>query len=155
MNHWVVAFPCLLYPASFGACSSPRKSKATPCADVTDAAMGLMFIYQTSRPDGVWYSMQSNVGLPYFSISVSLNVILTVLIAARLILHKKNIRSAMGSPTGIRGMSKVAVTILVESCALYALNSLLYIGSRGARSYVASIFLPILAQTQVRTVFNT
>ena len=113
--------------------------------------MGVMFIYQTSQPNSsIWNSIAINFGLPYFSISISLNVLLTLMIVVRLALHSRNIRSAMGAPVGISGLYKAIVTMLIESSALYAVNSLLFIGPWAAGNHAADIFLPILAETQVR-----
>jgi hypothetical protein len=40
--------------------------------------------------------------------------------------------------------------MLVESCALYAINFALFIGAWGAQSHVSDIFFPLLADNQVR-----
>ena len=125
--------------------TSPRKLRLT-----ADAAMGILFIYQTSQPDNsIWSSVAISFGIPYFSISLSLNMILTLLIVTRLVLHNRNVRTAMGVPPGFGGLYKAIVTMLVESSALYAVSSLLFVAPWGAGSHVADIFLPILAETQV------
>ena len=127
---------------------------ATPTAHIIDTAMGIMLIYQTSQPDSsIWNTVAINFGIPYFSISLSLNIILTLLIVARLGMHSKNIRSAMGAPAGASGLYETIITVLIESCALYAVTSLLFVAPWGAKSHVADIFLPILAEIQVRTLF--
>jgi hypothetical protein len=119
----------------------------------TDIAMGIVFIYQTSQPDSsIWNSVAINFGLPYFSISIALNILLTLMIVTRLVLHNRNVRSAMGAPPGISGLYMAAVTMLIESSALYAVNSLLFIGPWAATSHAADLFLPILAETQVRAL---
>lgn len=129
-NYWVIAFPCLTYLASL--------------------AMGIMLIYQTSQPDSsIWNSVAINFGVTYFSISISLNILLTLLIVVRLVLHSKNIRSAMGAPAGASGLYKAIITVLIESSALYAVNSILFVAPWSVKSHVADIFLPILAETQV------
>ena len=49
------------------------------------------------------------------------------------------------------GLSKAIVTMLIESCALYAVISLLFLGLCGAgESSVVGFLLQILFQTQVR-----
>lgn len=112
--------------------------------------MGILFIYQTSQPNSsIWNSVAISFGIPYFSISLSLNIALTLLIVTRLVLHNRNIRTAMGVPAGFTGLYKAIVTMLIESSALYAINSLLFVGPWGAKSHVGDIFLPILAETQV------
>ena len=56
----------------------------------------------------------------------------------------------MGCPGGIGELYKAIVTMLVESSALYAVNSLLFIASWRAGNHAADIFVPMLAETQVR-----
>ena len=81
--------------------------------------MGIMLVYQTAElTGGVWF------GLPYFSISLSLNVLLTLMIVVRLILHTRSIRTSTGKG-GINGLYMVIVTMLIESSALYGVSSLL------------------------------
>jgi len=88
-------------------------------------------------------------GVPYLSISVSLNVLLTIMIVIRLILHSRNILATRGA-AGRIGLYRAIITMLIESSALYAVNSLLLIGLLGAGNHAADTFLPILAETQVR-----
>jgi hypothetical protein len=91
---------------------------------------------------------------PYFSISVSLNVLLTLMIAVRLILHSREIRGIAGSLVKPDRLYKAIVTILIESSAIYAISFLLFIGSWAAGSSVQNIFLQALAETQVRVFFS-
>ena len=93
--------------------------------------------------------MGIDFGLPYFSISLTLNILLTLMIAIRLILHNREVITAVGL-TGTDGLCRAIVTMLVESSALYAVTSLLYVGPWGAGSHAANIFLPCLCQIQVR-----
>jgi len=130
-NRWVVAFPCLMYIASVG--------------------MGIWFIYQNSLPSSILNSLGSKTGVPYFAISISLNILLTLLIVFQLVTHGRNIRNAVGAGAG--GVYKAIVTMLIESCALYAVSSILFIAPWSVNSWVADIFLPILAQNQVIAPF--
>lgn len=112
--------------------------------------MGIITLYLASQPgSSLWSGITVNFGLPYFTISVGLNVILTLMISARLILHSRNIRGAMGSTTGASSLYRAIVTMLIESSALYAVTSLLFIGPYAANNYASDIFLPILAEVQV------
>ena len=106
--------------------------------------MGILYAYQNAQvtPD-VWSA------LPYFSISLSLNILLTLMIVVRLILHARNTRNALGI-TGIGGLCKAIATMLVESCALYALSSLLVIVPLGVGNSVVNLFLAMLPEVQVR-----
>ena len=117
-------------------------------ANVINTATGIL--YQVAGLRDVSYgSAVTDFGLPYISISISLNILLTLMIIIRLILHTKNIRTAMGG-TGINGLCTAIVTILVESCALYTMSSLFVIAPWVAGYHDVIILLPILSQTQVR-----
>ena len=112
--------------------------------NVASAATGVLFIYKGTQLSG-----SARFALPYLSISLSLNILLTLMIITRLILHARNTRAALRIG-GIGGLCKAVVTMLVESCALYAVNSLLWLGPDVANNSVSYFFSFILSQTQVR-----
>ena len=120
-------------------------------SNVINIATGVVtLIRRSSRPgSNIWNSVTIDFGVPYLSISVSLNLLLTLMIVTRLVLHNREIRTAMGAPSGLTGLYKAIITMLIESSALYAVNSLLFVGPWGAKNHAADIFLPILAETQV------
>lgn len=128
MNYWVITFPFLMYFAS--------------------VATGIVFVHQITRTN-VQNALALNIGIPYFSVSISLNVILTLMIITRLILHSRKSRSVLGAHTGASRLYKEVITTLIESSALCAITSLLFIVPWAAGSWVADIFLPLLAETQV------
>src|SRR5882762_2691820 len=119
MNYWFIALPCVMYLATMGTCSGPQELIALLSAHTADTAMGVVFIYQTVQP--AWVSSHNaaaiNIGLSYYAISFSLNVILTLMIVIRLIMHSRNIRNAIGAPTKASGLYRVIVTMLIESSA--------------------------------------
>ena len=106
--------------------------------------MGIVFFYQGPQVDGPLWST-----LPYFLISLSLNILLTLMIVVRLTLHTRDTRTALGIP-GMGGLWKAIVVTLVESCALYTVNSLLVIGPLGGGNSISNPFMTTLAQIQVR-----
>ena len=114
-------------------------------ANVVNVAMGIVFVYQSAQVDGAYWQS----ALLYFSISLSLNILLTLMIVVRLILHARDTRTALGI-SGTGGLCKAVVVMFIESCALYAVNSLLFIGPMGAGNSISNLFLATLAQTQVR-----
>ena len=92
-----------------------------------------------------------NISVSHYSISISLNVLLTLMIVARLVLHSRNIRTSMGI-AGIGGLCKVIITMLIESSVIYATSSLLVIWLLGTGMGGSSGFLFILAETQARAL---
>lgn len=115
----------------------------------------MLMYYQISQPTDVTEgTVIQNFNYPFFAISPSLNILLTLMIVARLILHRRNIQNAMGaSARTTAGLYQAIVTVLIESCALYAVSFILFIGPWGSGSSAANIFFPIVAQTQVCAFF--
>ena len=111
----------------------------------------LLLINQAVRHENAtWGTVVFHFGLPYLSISMSLNILLTLMIIIRLALHIRDVRIAMGGPDGIGGLYKTVVTMLIESCALYTMSSFLVIGSWVSGDHSTIIFFNILTQIQVR-----
>ena len=111
----------------------------------------MLVYYQISHPScTIWRSGTINIGIPY-SVSVSLNVLITLMIVGRLILLCREIQNTINAPFRLGGLYKAVVTVLSESSALYAITFLLFIGTWAANNPAEFFFWPILAQTQVRT----
>jgi hypothetical protein len=127
---WILALPFIMYLGS--------------------TSMGIMFIYESSSPNSNVFAQGAvDFGLPYFALSTSLNVLLTLLISIRLMLHQYRVKgtSKIG---GRRNLPYNAiVAMLVESSALYSIFSLLFLGTYAAGNSASAIFLPILSQTQI------
>ena len=118
------------------------RAAVTPITNVSKIVMGLLTIISSWKAVPVTY-------ISFFSISVSLNVTLTLMIVLRLVLHGRSVRAATGSRTGIGGLYKTIATMLIESCALFALSSLFSVGSY-AHNEAANLAVPILTEIQVR-----
>jgi len=73
------------------------------------------------------------------------------MIIVRLFLHGRDTRTTARSLVGTDGLYKAIITMLIESSALYAVSSLLVIGTFASRSWAADLFLPVLAEAQVRS----
>jgi len=144
MNLWAVAVPFLMLLGSVGACLGSLRTAVPLEANVDNIAAGIVFLY----PDGgalspIWS------GLVYFSISLSLNTLLTLMIVIRLITYSRNIRAATGSPAGVNGLYKTIATMLIESSAIFAVSAVLYIGLMAVNHPVMDLISPILCETQV------
>ena len=106
--------------------------------------MDILYVYRNTQPTGiVWSSLSS------FSISPSLNILLTLMIVIRLTLTPGSFGQPWGG-TGSGGLCKATVTVFIESCAIYAVIISLVLGLLSAGNGAANIFTPILAETQVR-----
>jgi len=126
--------------------------------------VGIATLYFQRHPykDIVTVRGLSEFGVPYLSISVSLNILLTLMIVVRLVLHGRIIRAAPRSAVGISGLCKMVSTMFIESCAIFTMSSLVVVGALAATEtysnldiyfsggFVVDIFFPILAEIQVR-----
>ena len=134
-----------MYLGSVGAHFSPPRTGGDTQVNINNIALGIILIRRTTEVFGALWPV-----LAYLSISVSLNVLLTFMIVIRLVLYIRNTRTALGI-TGAGGLCKAVVTMLVESCALYSVSSLLVLGPMSTGTgRIANFFIPILPETQVR-----
>lgn len=129
---------------------------ATVSADFAETAMGIMFVLEVSQPNSFYTRPTEiyNFSTAFYSISFSLNFLLTLMIVIRLAWHSRNIQKLLGATAGAGGTYKTIVTILVESFALYAVNYVLFIGLWIDGNAAASIFQAILGEVQVRAAFG-
>jgi len=88
-------------------------------------ASAIALLIETAKPGAVFgMVLISDFGTAFWSISLSLNVISTTLIAGKLMWHQRSLRQA-GIPQSDQYMSIAA--ILAESAALYSISGLIYI----------------------------
>jgi len=104
-NLWIIIIPCILFMAAVGS--------------------SIVLLVETARPGaGFGNPLISKFGTAFWSISVSLNVISTILIAGMLLYHDRKLRrlgfQGNGPYTGI-------AAVLAESAALYSICGLIYI----------------------------
>lgn len=85
--------------------------------------------------------------------SLSLNVIVTLLIAGRLLVYRYHMRKIMGRQHTTTYSNIIA--ILVESAALYSVFAILFIVPFGLGNPVGNIFLQVVNQVQVGSYFST
>ena len=151
MNYWAVAIPFVIYLATWGTCSNSPQPKPALTVSGYDTATGIAVIYAEALSyDGILF--YDRWGDAYYPIALSLNVLLTLMLITRLVLHSKNIRSAMGAQDGASGLYKTIVTMLVESGALYAASFVLLLGPWASQSVVENFAIQILPEIQVRTI---
>ena len=97
--------------------------------DPINVGMGIMELYFQYQGCPKAFSGLLMFGVPYLSISASLNILLTLMIVIRLALHSRNIHAVTGSPVRIGGLCKEISTMLIESCAIFTVSSLAVIGA--------------------------
>ncbi|EJD50116.1 hypothetical protein AURDEDRAFT_112270 [Auricularia subglabra TFB-10046 SS5] len=106
-------------------------------------AMSMLTVYQIAQPNTPLFSSTTlPMILPYFSLSISLNLILTLMIVTKLLLARRSIHRAVGEEHG-RAYVGVAAMV-VESAALYSVSSIVFIATYAQNlSVVFSVFLPL------------
>ena len=91
---------------------------------VDDIGIGIVFNFQNAVPD---LSPTPWSGIPYYTISLSLDILPTLTTTARLTLQARDTRTALGM-AGIGGLCTAIATMLIESCVFYAVISLFVSG---------------------------
>ncbi|KAG8221413.1 hypothetical protein J3R82DRAFT_1597 [Butyriboletus roseoflavus] len=127
-NKYALALPALLYLATVGSSIAYLVVSATPGA-----------VYST-------YSVQVS-GISYFSCSAAMNVCASALISARLLMHRRAITQAIGSPQGTFYLSYMAMTL--ESAMLYTLFVIIAMVVFTLNSPLENVFFPVLGTIQV------
>ncbi|KAI0649022.1 hypothetical protein C8Q79DRAFT_1007597 [Trametes meyenii] len=122
---WIAAFPSVVYLGS--------------------TAMSIMTLFQSSRPDAsLWTTTTVQFSLPYFSISIGLNVMLTLLLVVRLLYMSYTARHTISEDHG-RTYNSIAA-MLLESATPYAVAGLIFIITYARNSNVQNLVLPVLSQ---------
>jgi len=124
---YVALFPVLMYAGSI--------------------SMSVALLVAMTRPGAsFWTAIAVRFGIAYWSLSVSLNIILTLTIAGRLLRVRKMIKDSLGDE---HSRSYTSVTaMLVESAALYSIWGLVFIISYARNSAFQNLVLPPLGQVQ-------
>ncbi|KAH8103707.1 hypothetical protein DFH11DRAFT_1734629 [Phellopilus nigrolimitatus] len=126
-NYYIAFVPCLLLLGS--------------------VSMGIILLFQLTQPfANLWSTTAVNFGIPYWSLSAGLNVLVTALIVARLFLIRARTRAVL-STHHARTYTGVAA-MLVESAALYSAAALVFVVAYARGSNVQNLVLPLLGQVQ-------
>ena len=112
-------------------------------------AMGTLWTLQSSQPGLSLYSaLPMAYGTSYYVISLSVNILLTILITARLVVYRHRISKILPSTHGNHYLSLAA--IFVESAALYSIIALGFIISYAVNNPINQIFLTMASSMVVR-----
>jgi hypothetical protein len=96
----------------------------------------------------LWSTISINLAIPYWAISIALNIIITACITARLLYMRYQMRKLIDG-SGAEYLSITAM--LTESAALYTSNGLIFLVTYAVNSPIQNLALPVLGQTQVRS----
>ena len=118
----------------------------------TLTVIGVVFISACSQILYLDAPVLAKVISSYLAIIFSLNVLLTLMIVARLARRNKEILDVVGTSSRAGERCKATATIFVESCAPYAISLLLYLVAHSVNSLLVDTFYLIFIETQVRLV---
>ncbi|KAI0042688.1 hypothetical protein FA95DRAFT_1682387 [Auriscalpium vulgare] len=107
-------------------------------------AMGIIYAIETASPEGFFSRNATNFGIVFFALSMSLNLLLTIMIVIRLWIDRLRV---LGGTVGRRYTS--LMTVFVESAALYAVSSLLLLVTYSVGHPINQIFLGLSPAVQV------
>ncbi|KAJ7849646.1 hypothetical protein B0H14DRAFT_2509788 [Mycena olivaceomarginata] len=116
-------------------------------AFLTSMILSAILIAELCQPgNSFWTAISMKLAIPYWAISISMTVILTALIAGRLLFMRYRLDKLVGARTSTPYVTITAM--LVESAALYSINGLIFLVSYGVNSPSQNLWLPLLGQTQ-------
>ena len=115
----------------------------------TGTVAGIAIIYISSISKITNASPIISIASSYYAICLALNVLITLMIITKLILHRKNLRHAIGGSSATTGVYTTIVIMLVESCALYAIALLAVVVTWASQSVGLPITIKILSNVQV------
>ena len=118
-------------------------------ANALHLVMGVLWTVQSSQPGLSFYSaLPMAYGTSYYAISLSVNIVLSLLIVARLFQYKRTVARTMTHEHAQQYLS--LATVLVESAALYSLFAFLFLITYATNNPINQIFLGVAQATQVR-----
>jgi len=123
-----VLFPGLLLAASF--------------------ALGTLWVLQSSQPGLSFYSaLPLAFGTAYYSLSIGMNVILTILITGKLLLYRRRFKTASGAHNPVNFYTSL-LTIFVESAALYSTFAICFLVTYAINNPLNQVFLGFTTAAQ-------
>jgi len=128
VNSWLVNLvPILMYIASI--------------------PLGILLLKQVGTPaQSVFVTSGINYTIPYYALSLSLNIFVTLLIVLRLVVYRWRIVKAMGPGHGSQYTSLAAM--IVESAFLYSAFALLFLVPFALNSPITPIFMQGISLVQ-------
>lgn len=143
-KYWLVIFPGLMFGGSIGSHIFTLTSHLSDAGRIASSIA--LLVSMTKSSDTFWSSKSMQFGIAYWSLSISLNIILTLSIATRIWLARYRIRKTLGSQHSVQYISITAM--LIESAALYAVWGMTFLICYARNTPFQNILLPPLGQVQ-------
>ncbi|TFK55495.1 hypothetical protein OE88DRAFT_626895 [Heliocybe sulcata] len=112
---------------------------------LADTVLSVLTTIQASR-SGLLEASTHDFSVPFWSLGMALNLLLTVLLVSRLLYMRHRITTTLGNEYGETYTSIAAM--VVESALPYALVSLVFVILYGMQNTAANLFIPLLAQVE-------
>jgi len=114
---------------------------------IASTVMGILLIYTSAQPGHTFNSADAvKFGTAYFSISLSLTVIVTLIIVARLIYLQRLVSKTLGNTSECRDHYISAWTIILESSAMYSVIGFIFLVLYNKNNPVSNIFIQLMVQ---------
>ncbi|KAJ7577927.1 hypothetical protein C8J56DRAFT_1031238 [Mycena floridula] len=110
-------------------------------------AMGILLIYTSAQQGHTFNSADAvEFGTTYFSISLSLTVIVTLIVVARLVYLQRLVSKALGNTSEYRYHYISAWSIILESSAMYSVVGFIFLVLYNKNNPVSNIFTQWMVQ---------
>jgi hypothetical protein len=114
--------------------------------------MGTLWTLESSQPTLSMYSaLPLAYGTSYYAISLSANIILTLLIIGRLVSYRRTLIQSLPAESANHYISLAAV--IIESAALYSVFAILFLITYAVNNPTNQVWLAVASACQVRLPF--
>ncbi|THU80843.1 hypothetical protein K435DRAFT_844952 [Dendrothele bispora CBS 962.96] len=114
---------------------------------IASTIMGILLIYTSAQPGHTFNSTDAvHFGTAYFSVSLSLTVIVTLTIVLRLVYLQHRARKVFGNTPEFQDHYISACAILLESSAMYAVIGFIFLVLYNKNNAVSNIFTQLMIQ---------
>ena len=154
-NYYVIAIPFLAIITSAGTSFILKINPAyTHLVSIRILVLSILTLVQSALPGAnLWTHLTFSFALPYWSLSIAVNMLLTLLIIIRLVIIRNGLRATLGKQHTKTYTSLIA--IMVESASIYTTVGLIYIVAFARNWKVQNVVLPVLGQVMVRFIITT
>ncbi|EMD34963.1 hypothetical protein CERSUDRAFT_116486 [Gelatoporia subvermispora B] len=116
-------------------------------AYITSIVLGILTVVAASRPtSSLWAATTEKVSLPYWALTMVLNICLTLLIVSRLLWLRRRVLALLGPSSG--AVYTDLASIVVESAVPYALVSFVFVVLYGIQNTAENLFIPLLVHVE-------